>query len=110
MTPRIVLATRQANFNKRHHGLAAVVEHTLGLDPCSGVQSRDAMVQPESRSVFDHVWGRQEGTDGGSPNSAVHLVTENLVIQCGRPPNCNVAESPAMPLSNLNLLNHRNTK
>ena len=110
VTPRIVLATRPANFKKRHHGLAAVVEHTLGLDPCSGVQSSDAMVQPESRSVFGHVWGGQEGTDGGSPNSAVHLVTENLVIQCGRPPNCNVAESPAMPLSNLNLLSHRNTK
>ena len=35
--PRIVLATRPVSFNKEHDGLAAVVEHELGLDPYSGV-------------------------------------------------------------------------
>ncbi|MCY4498387.1 MAG: IS66 family insertion sequence element accessory protein TnpB [Rhodospirillaceae bacterium] len=34
---RIVLATRPVDFRKQHEGLAAVVEHELGLDPYSGV-------------------------------------------------------------------------
>ena len=37
MAPRIVLATRPVSFNKEQDGLAAVVEHELGLDPYSGV-------------------------------------------------------------------------
>ena len=34
---RIVVATRPVDFRKGHDGLAAVVEHELGLDPHSGV-------------------------------------------------------------------------
>ena len=32
-----VVATRPVDFRKGHDGLAAVVEHELGLDPYSGV-------------------------------------------------------------------------
>ena len=73
-------------------------------------QSRDVMVQPKSRSVFGHGWAGQEGTDERSPNSAVRLVTGNPAIQCGWLPKRNVAENPAKPLSNLNLLSHRNIR
>ena len=34
---RVVVATRPVDFRKGHDGLAAVVEHELGLDPYSGV-------------------------------------------------------------------------
>ena len=34
---RIVVATRPVDFRKGHDGLAAVVEHELGLDRHSGV-------------------------------------------------------------------------
>ena len=34
---RIVVATRPVDFRKGHDGLAAVVEHELGLNPYSGV-------------------------------------------------------------------------
>lgn len=34
---RIVIATRPVDFRKGHDGLAAVVEHELGLDPHSGI-------------------------------------------------------------------------
>ena len=34
---RVVVATRPVDFRKGHGGLAAVVEHELGLDPYSGV-------------------------------------------------------------------------
>ena len=34
---RVVVATRAVDFRKGHDGLAAVVEHELGLDPYSGV-------------------------------------------------------------------------
>ncbi len=33
---RVVVATRPVDFRKGHDGLAAVVEHELGLDPYSG--------------------------------------------------------------------------
>ena len=33
---RVVVATRPVNFRKGHDGLAAVVEHELGLDLSSG--------------------------------------------------------------------------
>ena len=33
---RVVVATRPVDFRKGHGGLAAVVEHELGLDPYSG--------------------------------------------------------------------------
>ena len=52
--PRIVLATRPLSFNKTHDGLAAVVEHELGLDPYSGV----AVVfrYKEQRDQFKVLW------------------------------------------------------
>ena len=50
------------------------------------VQAKDVIVQPESRSVFGHVQGGQEGTDGRNPNSAVHPNTGNPAIQYGRLP------------------------
>ena len=34
---RVVVATHPVDFRKGHDGLAAVVEHELGLDPYSGV-------------------------------------------------------------------------
>ena len=34
---RVVVATRPVDFRKGHDGLAAVVEHELGLDPYCGV-------------------------------------------------------------------------
>ena len=34
---KVVVATRPVDFRKGHDGLAAVVEHELGLDPYSGV-------------------------------------------------------------------------
>ena len=34
---RVVVATRPVDFRKDHDGLAAVVEHELGLDPYSGI-------------------------------------------------------------------------
>ena len=37
MGMRVVVATRPVDFRKGHDGLAAVVEHELGLDPYSGV-------------------------------------------------------------------------
>ena len=34
---KVVVATRPVDFRKGHDGLAAVVEHELGLDPYSGI-------------------------------------------------------------------------
>ena len=34
---RVVVATRPVDFRKGHDGLAALVEHELGLDPYSGI-------------------------------------------------------------------------
>ena len=68
------------------------------------------MVQPKSRSVFGHARGGQEGTDGKSPNSAVHLITGNPATNHERHSKQNVAEIPAMPPLTLNLLSHRNMK
>ena len=53
----------------------------------TAVQSRDVMVRPKFWRVFGHGWAGQEGTDGRSPNSAVHLVTGNPANQYGRLPN-----------------------
>ena len=52
----------------------------------TAVRSRDVMVQPKSRSVFGHAWARQKGTHGRNPNSALHIVTGDPTIQCGRLP------------------------
>ena len=50
------------------------------------VQAEDVIVQPESRSLFGHARGGQEGTDGRNPNSAVRPNTGNPAIQYGRLP------------------------
>ena len=34
---KVVVATRPVDFRKGHDGLAALVEHELGLDPYSGI-------------------------------------------------------------------------
>ena len=34
---KVVVTTRPVDFRKGHDGLAAVVEHELGLDPYSGI-------------------------------------------------------------------------
>ena len=74
------------------------------------VSSRDVMAQPKSRRVFDHGWAGQEGTDGRSPNSAMHLIVGNTATEYGLHAEYYVAEIPAMPLSNLTILSHRNIK
>ena len=34
--PKVVVATRPADFRKGHDGLVAIVEHELGLDSLTG--------------------------------------------------------------------------
>ena len=56
---RVVVATRPVDFRKGHDGLAAVVEHELGLDPYSGVA---VVFRPKRLDRMKVLWcGRGRG-------------------------------------------------
>ena len=50
---RVGVATRAVDFRKGHDGLAAVVEHELGLDPYSGVA---VVFRPKRRDRVKVLW------------------------------------------------------
>ena len=57
---RVVVATRPVDFRKGHDGLAAVVEHELGLDPYSGVA---VVFRPKRMDRMKVLWW--DGTGAG---------------------------------------------
>ena len=55
---RVVVATRPVDFRKGHDGLAAVVEHELGLDPYSGVA---VVFRPKRADRIKVLWWDRTG-------------------------------------------------
>ena len=63
---RVVVATRPVDFRKGHDGLAAVVEHELGLDPYSGVA---VVFRPKRADRIKVLWWDGTGRDWCSHRS-----------------------------------------
>ena len=63
---RVVVATRPVDFRKGHDGLAAVVEHELGLDPYSGVA---VVFRPKRMDRMKVLWW--DGTGAGNEASVL---------------------------------------
>ena len=68
---RAVVATRPVDFHKGHGGLAAVVEHELGLDPYSAVA---VVFRPKRSRRIDAAWGRSLRAERQSGDFIEHPV------------------------------------
>ena len=73
---RVVVATRPVDFRKGHDGLAAVVEHELGLDPYSGVA---VVFRPKRLDRMKVLWW--DGT--GLVLASKRLEAGRLCVACG---------------------------